>query len=184
MKPKKAPRGEYYDSKLSDHRFWIEKGLDLHQAASAVELLVTQFFHAEKIKLGLEPPSETTEPRVARGGITEVYLLLLGYTAECFIKARLTRKLLRGVKGHKFDVKELPKKLNSHELKRLCDDAGITALPREERVLVLLAEAVKWRGRYPVPRLAADLKATWLSETDLQTAKSFLQRLMPRSADL
>jgi hypothetical protein len=91
----------------------------------------------------------------------------------------LTRKLLRRKKGHKFDAKALPKKLKGHALKRLCDVAGIKLLPREDRILSLLEEAVKWRGRYPVPRLAADLKATWLSETDLQTAKSLVQRLRP-----
>ena len=53
---------------------------------------MTQSVRAQRMDLGLEPPSETTEPH-PRAGITEVYLLLLGYTAECFIKARLTRKL-------------------------------------------------------------------------------------------
>ena len=182
MKPKKTRRAEYYDTKLSNHRFWIEKGLDLHQAASAVEPLMTQSVRAQRMDLGLEPPSETTEPH-PRAGITEVYLLLLGYTAECFIKARLTRKLLRGLKGHKFDAEVLPQKLKSHKLRRLCEDAGIRLLPREDRVLGPLEEAVKWRGRYPVPGLAANLKATWLSETDLRVAKSFLQRLMPRPAE-
>jgi len=182
VKPKKTPRAEYYDTKLSNHRFWIEKGLDLHQAASAVEPLVTQCVRSQRVDLGLEAPSGTAEPQ-PRAGIEDVYLLLLGYTAECFIKARLTRKLLRGLKGHKFDAAVLPRKLKSHELRRLCDDAGIRLLPREDRVLGLLEEAVKWRGRYPVPRLAADLKTTWLTETDLRVAKSFLQRLMPRSAN-
>jgi hypothetical protein len=180
MKSKKTPRAEYYDTKLSDHGFWIEKGLDVHQAALAVEPLVNQSVHAQRVKLGLEVPSETTGTP-PRAGIEEVYLLLLGFVAECFIKARLTRKLLRGLKGHKFDAKELPKKLKSHNLRQLCDEAGIKLLHREQRVLGLLEEAVKWRGRYPVPRLAADLKTAWLSETDLRGAKSFVQRLMPRS---
>lgn len=182
LKSKETPRAEYYDTKLSDHRFWIEKGLDVHQAALAVEPLVNQSVHAQRVKLGLEAESSVTAETPPRAGIQEVYLLLLGFTAECFIKARLTRKLLRGLKGHKFDAKALPKKLMSHNLKQLCDEAGIRLLPKEDRVLGLLEEAVKWRGRYPVPRLAADLKAAYLSETDLRVAKSFVQRLIPRSS--
>jgi hypothetical protein len=178
VKSKKTLRAEYYDTKLSDHRFWIEKGLDVHQAALAVAPFVNQFVHAQRVELGLEAPSETIEPP-PRAGIQEVYLLLLGF-AECFIKARLTRKLLRGLKGHKFGAEALPKKLKNHNLRQLCNEAGIRLLPREDRVLGILEEAVKWRGRYPVPSLAGDLKATWLSETDLQVAESFVQRLVPR----
>src|SRR5438067_2153609 len=179
MRPKRTAQFEHYKTKLSDHHFWFEMGLDLHQAASAVEPLVTRLTRTKRAKLGLEAPTEATEaqPRV---GIQEVYLMLLGYAAECFIKRRLTRVLLRGKKKHGFNVKELPKELKSHNLRQLCDDAKIKVWPIEERAVRLLEGAVMWRGRYPVPRRAVRLEPTLLSESDLEDAKSFVQRLMPR----
>jgi len=180
IKPKRTASSDYYDTKVSDHRYRIEKGLDLYQGACALEELVVQFFRAARIDMGLEP-SNTIQPR-PRAGITDVYLLLMGYAAECFLKARLARKLLRGLKGHRFDTETLPKGLNTHKLSKLCREAGISPTSREDHVLGLLEEAVLWRGRYPIPTLAADLKATVFSEGDLRVAKSLLQKFMPHLA--
>jgi len=92
-----TPSSEHFTTKLSDHRYWIEKGFDLHQGARAVQELVIQSFHAAPVDVGLEPP--IANKGEIRPGITDVYLLLMGYAAECFLKARLIRKLLGAPKG-------------------------------------------------------------------------------------
>jgi hypothetical protein len=164
-----TPSSEYFTTKLSDHRYWIEKGFDLHQGACAVEELVIQWFQAARAAMGLEPP--IANKGEIRPGITDVYLLLMGYAAECFLKARLIRKLLRGSKGHRFASPSIPKKVKTHGIKQLCLDIGLSLSSREARVVSLLEEAVVWGGRYPIPVSPAQLKPRTFSESDFDEAR-------------
>jgi len=45
----------------------------------------------------------------------------------------------------------------SHDLKKLCAVAGIDPDSREKPILKVLSEAVKWEGRYPVPKMDCDM---------------------------
>jgi hypothetical protein len=173
-----TPSSEHFTTKLSDHRYWIEKGFDLHQGACAVQQLVIQWFHAARADVGLEPP--IANKGEIRPGITDVYLLLMGYAAECFLKARLIRKLLRGSKGHRFASLSIPKKVKTHSIKQLCLDIELSLNSREARVVSLLEEAVVWGGRYPIPVSPAQLKPRMFSESDFDGARKLLQRLMPQ----
>ena len=174
-----TPSSEHFTTKLSDHRYWIEKGFDLHQGACAVQELVIQWFHDARADLGLEPT--IANKGEIRPGITDIYLLLMGYAAECFLKARLIRKLLRSSKGHRFASLSIPKKVKTHSIKQLCLEIELPLTSREARVVSLLEEAVVWGGRYPTPVSPAQLKPRMFSESDFDGARKLLQRFMPRN---
>ena len=74
----------------------------------------------------------------------------------------------------------IPKKVMTHSIKQLCLDIELSLNPGEARVLSLLEEAVVWGGRYPVPVPPAQLKPRMFSESDIDGARKFLQRFMPR----
>jgi hypothetical protein len=130
--------------------------------------------------MGLEPPIPRLRDKgEIRPGIADVYLLLMGYAAECFLKARLIRKLLRGSKRHRFASPKIPKKVITHGIKQLCSDIGLSLNSKEARVVSLLEEAVVWAGRYPTPKSPAQLKARTFSESDFDEVRKLLQRFMP-----
>ena len=106
----------------------------------------------------------------------EVYLMLVGFACELAIKSRLVGKLRRGKRNQIIADNELPKGLKSHNLKALCGVAGISVDGRDEEMLDLLSKMV-WRGRYPIPRRAAELTPTFLSSSRIVPMATFLSRV-------
>lgn len=80
------------------------------------------------------------------------YLLLAGYTLECILKGCLLAMKPELVKD---DIK-LAKTVTTHNLKKLCDDCGITLSLLERQLLDIITWHVEWR-KYPVPKDLKDM---------------------------
>lgn len=163
-----------YSIKLSDHRAWIGKAKDLIGAASLLEPAVAEIIKRWRIALDFEPASGP--PSEVREGVLDVYLMLTGYAAECFLKGRFTRKLLRGKKGHRFETNKLPDELRNHNIRRLCEKLDIGLSDREGRLVAILEDSVVWTGRYPVPTAAEKLRPRMISDEQVGSFKDLLSK--------
>lgn len=172
------PKKVNFDLKVSDHRYWREKGLDLKQTAEFIEGKVGERFDVDRNKLGLESSRTVTE---VRHGLLDVYAMVLGYSMECFLKALLVRKLLRGKSHHRFGEDNLFNKSKTHDLCNLAISVNFGLSERESKVLKHLEKCVVWAGRYPIPTSAIELSPRIWTEGDFEKARKLLQRLSSKN---
>ncbi len=77
--------------------------------------------------------------------LKDVYYLLLGYSIENLAKAIIMIKNPGNLTEKGLD------KINKHETCDLLNENGITEFKEYDRILKILSEYTKWKGRYPVP---------------------------------
>lgn len=94
-----------------------------------------------------------------------VRAMILGFALECSLKALWLKqddnKIVRdgkycGVTG-----------ANDHDLVQLASAAGFKATPSETEVLRHLSKFIRFAGRYPIGKTAADMKPPGLTEVDV-----------------
>jgi hypothetical protein len=78
-------------------------------------------------------------------------LMLLGFAAENFLKARLVDELSEQEIKRARSESKLPKRLSTHGLESLAKAAGFSLPERDIYWLAKLERAAVWMARYPVP---------------------------------
>lgn len=69
-----------------------------------------------------------------------------GYAIELALKAVLVAELTT-----ESDTSQLPKRLKSHDLVSLCNQADISLSAPEALLAARLEQVIVWAGRYPIP---------------------------------
>ena len=140
-----------FDAYLKAPSVWFHDGIGLLRAAFLLWDRFFDEFENRKKSAGGELDSDQlvalTTDRFIRS-----YMLLAGLAIENCVKAVIVAKgQLKFTKG------ALPKELNSHDLCRLFSRVGIDLSEADVLLVSRSAEAIKWKGRYAVPRRASDI---------------------------
>jgi hypothetical protein len=159
MKPNREPNPEWdpvfksnYRAKLLSRADWIRKGQALLESAKLLEPDVAAIWK------GLREWHERKHTKELKSDeILSVYLMLVAFTVENLLKARLIQKCYHKFRDEFESYGRLPPLLKTHDLFPLAKEAGLSIGTEEEDLLRRLTRAAIWAGRYPLPIEFGDL---------------------------
>lgn len=140
-----------YAEKLLDPELWIKKAEELLAAAQMLEPEVKK--HWDVCLSNLIDRTNIHVPTDLQGP----YFMLIAYALENLCKAALIRESKEKLRNK--IVKQLPKKLEGHNLLDLVNKIELPIDVQEEGLLVRLSHNSVWAGRYPVPMKLEGLHA-------------------------
>ncbi len=130
---------DYFARRETLSRYWHNCASDLHGSAAAIWISSTDR-NVENIVIERTGLSEGFDLGIAT---PMVFRMLSGMSLELLLKAILIRQ-----------NKTFPTK--GHDLLKLVERAAMSYTTREAGLLDLLAHAITWQGRYPVPKKRAE----------------------------
>ena len=116
--------------------------------------------------------------------IHATYFMLAAYSCENLLKAALIMRNVVRYKDEFQQTKRFPKDLQSHDLFKLAQKAGVALTASEEGILRRLTRSAVWSGRYPVPIKYGDVagrevfsdgedrSVSWFARDDLKKINS------------
>jgi hypothetical protein len=112
-----------------------------------------------RVAYKLETDRATQDNRFVSLRSSDVYYMLIGFALENYYKGAILAKLLES--GKCTQEGKLDSVLNTHHLSQLADEAGVAIKDRlHKSYLDYITECVTWRGRYPLPTKASDIKGS------------------------
>ena len=136
-----------YAERCLDPREWQALAEALREAASPLREDVRRLLSAFAA-------GDTSESTLATYKEVHVYYMLWAYSLENLLKAAVVSKR-RAEWDRGRVMAELPEVLRTHDLLKLCEEAGLNELAKEyEDILSKLSECSVWFGRYPIPTTA------------------------------
>lgn len=127
---------ESYDLFVKSPLFWLSKSEELLRSAS-----ILQSYQNENIRNG-----------IVGNNVFSVVRLLCGYSLENIFKAIIAPTATISISG------QLPKELDSHDLKVLSYKAGLKLNKEQNKILEFLSEHIISYGRYHVQKNASKMK--------------------------
>lgn len=110
--------------------------------------------------------------------VHDTFLMLLGLTAENMLKSRIVKYDRHLLQREIYGSGKLPSVLKgNHDLIALANRARINLSPRQRELLMVLREAVRWSGRYPVPTSANPLPLQAHNEQLIDELKDLMNDL-------
>lgn len=182
-RPTDRPKRDAYIGRASSKKNWIEKAEDLLSAASFLKPEVEKLYRSWKKRFGISselPDGQPTDTPIAREGIVEVYMMLVGCAFENLLKGVYVRQLTRGQRRNLISTPKLPKELNGHNLMWFVQKLGIEEdlSSLQKNLLKRLKETIIWRGRYPVPTKHTEMMTKFMTHTgDLATVEGLVAKL-------
>ena len=138
----KARRRERFEGFARSATRWLTAATELRMSA---DLVGDRFAEAVGNLLKGREPGQYLHVGAA-------FLMLAGFAIEALLKGIVIARDPSTVSDGRF-----PKWLLNHDLARLMKRANVSLTEDEAQLVRRLAEAVQWRGRYPVPRHAGEL---------------------------
>lgn len=133
---------ENFDSRGNDLLLWVMRSDELYLAAAVV-------WHGSAVRLN-RPAGAPAHPLLYRPA-----QLLMGLCLESLAKGLIVHRSPGLISGG-----QLPKKLKTHSLERLFGELAIRIDDDDQmlRFVRVLADAVEWIAKYPVPTAADQLE--------------------------
>lgn len=165
---------------------WLDKAHGLHESAKLLEPRIQKFWDVlQGQQAMLSTPAEPEH-------IHATYFMLAAYSCENLLKAALIMRNVVRYKDEFQQTKRFPKDLQSHDLFKLAQKAGVALTASEEGILRRLTRSAVWSGRYPVPIKYGDVagrevfsdgedrSVSWFARDDLKKINSLMETLPER----
>ena len=164
-------RRREYVRRASDPETWFRTANDLVEAMRLIRPNVDQYWEclraqADSADAAAEPEHSTIGP----------YLMLAGFAIENLCKGYLARRLTDEA-AIALEQGVLPDVFDSHNVVDLAQKVGMPLSDSHRFLLQRIAVAIRWRGRYPVPKSHRELKAYLEAGSDAAHVDRFVAAL-------
>ena len=137
-----------FDMYVKTPSVWFYEAVGLLRAAFVLwEKFSEEFEKMMKSRVGEMTRDQMTDWNTQR--FMQCYMMIAGLAIENLVKAVLVAK-----ENIHFTKGRLPKELESHDLAKLLCRASVQLSEGETRLVARAADAIVWKGRYAIPRLA------------------------------